>query len=161
MRELHHTPPIRKAITVPLPPRDAFDLFTAGIDGWWPRRSRPGMRLRLRPGRDGALREEAPDRSPRVWARVAVWEPGRRLVLTWEQGHREGEEPSEVVVLFTPVEAGTRVDLTHAAPPEAPGWTTALARLGWRACRQASRFASAPLAASAPPTSRGNVTTSR
>jgi uncharacterized protein YndB with AHSA1/START domain len=156
---MRHAPPIRKAVTVPLAPRDAFDLFTAGIDGWWPRRSRPGARLRLRPGRGGALREEAPDGPPRVWARVAVWEPGRRLVLTWEQGHREGEEPSEVEVLFTPVELGTRVDLTHAAgPPEAPGWTSVLAALGRRAVRQANRSAPAPPAA---PASIGKVTASR
>ena len=39
-------PPIRKAVTVPLTPPDAFDLFTAGIDGWWPRRSRQGAHCR-------------------------------------------------------------------------------------------------------------------
>lgn len=165
------TAPIRKAVTVPLAPRDAFDLFTGGIDGWWPRRSRPGARLRLRPGRDGHLREEAPDDAPgapaRVWARVAVWEPGRRLVLTWERGHREGEEPSEVEVLFTSVEAGTRVDLTHAAlgPLEAPAWTAALASLGLGARRQAERRAStspwaSPSWAGGSP-SRGKVTASR
>lgn len=155
-------PPIRKAVTVPLPPSDAFDLFTAGIDGWWPRRSRPEARLRLRPGRNGALREEAPDRAPRVWARVAVWDPGRRLVLTWEQGHRDGEEPSEVEVLFTPVEAGTRVDVTHAAgPPGAAGWTAALAALKRRAHHQATRSVPAPPAAASPLASRGKVTVIR
>ena len=160
MRPIRTAPPIRKAVTVPLAPRDAFDLFTAGIDGWWPRRSRPGARLRLRPGRNGALREEAPDAPPRVWARVAVWEPGRRLVLTWDQGHREGEEPSEVEGLFTPVDAGTRVDLTHAAPPpEGSGWTAALAALGRRAARQANR--PVPLVASGGPASTGKVTASR
>lgn len=166
-------PPIRKAVTVPLAPPDAFELFTAGIDGWWPRRSRPGARLRLRPGRGGHLREEvpdAPDGAPaRVWARVAVWEPGRRLVLTWERGHQEGEEPSEVEVLFTPVEAGTRVDLTHAAlgPMDAPAWTAVLAGLGARARRQAERRASTGARSAVVPSladgspSRGKVTASR
>jgi uncharacterized protein YndB with AHSA1/START domain len=162
MRPIRTTPPIRKAVTVPLAPRDAFDLFTDGIDGWWPRRSRAGARLRLRPGRNGALREEAPDAPPRVWARVAVWEPGRRLVLTWEQGHREGEEPSEVEVLFTPVDAGTRVDLTHAAgPSEGFGWTAALASLARRAHRQATRSAGVPFAPSGGAASAGKVTASR
>lgn len=162
MRHVGRAPPIRKAVTVPLAPRDAFDLFTAGIDGWWPRRSRPGARLRLRPGRDGALREEAPDGPPRVWARIAVWEPGRRLVLTWEQGHREGEEPSEVEVLFTPVEAGTRVDLTHAAgPADGPAWAAALGALGLRARRQAKGSPAGPPADRAAPASTGKVTASR
>lgn len=134
--------PLRRVVTVPLRPADAFDLFTAGIDGWWPRPpSRPGARMRLAPGRDGALSEEAPGRAPRVWARVTVWEPGRRLVLTWAEGHGEDEEPSEVEVRFTPVEAGTRVDVTHAsldALAEAPRWSAALGALRSQAERRAS-----------------------
>ncbi len=30
------TDPIKKTVTVPLPPDRAFDLFTEGIAGWWP-----------------------------------------------------------------------------------------------------------------------------
>ena len=28
--------PVRQSVEVPLPPDDAFDLFTAGIGEWWP-----------------------------------------------------------------------------------------------------------------------------
>jgi uncharacterized protein YndB with AHSA1/START domain len=109
--------PVRKAVTVPLPPAAAFRLFTEGIDGWWPRRgpTRPRGRLRLTPGRGGAVGEERPSGASPRWATITVWEPGRRLVMTWHHGHPENEEPSEVAVTFTPVEAGTRVEVSHAA----------------------------------------------
>ena len=30
------TPDIRKTVDVPLTPAQAFDLFTAKLDAWWP-----------------------------------------------------------------------------------------------------------------------------
>lgn len=127
------TEPIRKSLTVPLRPADAFRLFTEGIDGWWPGAGRAGPgSLRLRP--------EGLDQGGRPWATVTAWEPGRRLAMTWHHGHEDGEEPSEVAVTFTPVDAGTRIDLAHAAPapPAARAWTASLGRLA-----QAAAWASA------------------
>ncbi len=100
--------PVRKSVTVPLPPEAAFDLFTR-TDRWWPAAT-PAPRLRrdapdaAAPARD-TLSPEAPV------AVVSAWEPGQRLALRWSA--RPGDD-SLVEVRFTPVDGGTRVDLTHS-----------------------------------------------
>jgi uncharacterized protein YndB with AHSA1/START domain len=117
--------PIQRDVTVPLRPDAAFRLFTEGLGDWLPGRPR------LVPGADGALEEKRADGPARRWATVTAWEPGRRLALTWHHGHGEGEEPSEVVVTFLPVDHGTRVEVRHVALArlEAPGWAQVLGRL--------------------------------
>jgi hypothetical protein len=115
------TQPIRKSLSVPLPPREAFDLFTDGIDLWWPKDSHSvaarggrgaGAKVRIEPRRNGKVIETLPDGREVPWATVRVWDPGRRLALDWHQG-RDEDAATEVEVTFTGTEAGTRVDLVH------------------------------------------------
>jgi hypothetical protein len=101
--------PIRKTITVGLTPQAAFDLFTNGMETWWPldTHSRANadkdettehVVFERRP--EGSIYEVLSTGAHSQWGRVTVCEPPDR-------------SPTEVEVTFTPVDGGTRVDLEH------------------------------------------------
>lgn len=136
------TDPIRKTVTVPLDRKAAFELFTGGIDRWWPKHSHSltasreidgEASVRVEPRIGGRVLERLPDGSEAPWATVTAWQPGTRLRLSWYVG-RDEEEATTIDVTFTQTEAGTRVDLTHGgfhvfgakAPEMCAGYTN-----GW------------------------------
>jgi uncharacterized protein YndB with AHSA1/START domain len=140
--------PVRKSVTVKAGAERAFQVFTQGVDTWWPRTHHIGkspMKKCIIEGRvGGRCYSEQVDGTDCDWGKVLVWEPPRRFVLAWQITHTFGYEPdlaksSEVEVRFTPVADGsTRVDLEHRhferhgagaaamrAAVDAPnGWTT-------------------------------------
>ena len=123
---------------VSLPPRDAFEIFTAQIDAWW----KHTPRYRSLPGQTGTLSFEGspPDRlvereRPRaeagaatapttVLARVLAWEVGKRLTVAWRAGDFSDVTDSEVEIRFEAFRDGTRVTLEHRGlatlPPQHP-----------------------------------------
>jgi uncharacterized protein YndB with AHSA1/START domain len=114
---------VRKSISVRADATHAFDVFTAGMDTWWPRSHHIGKSPMTRvivegkPG--GRCYSEQQDGTECDWGSVLVWERPRRLVIAWQITHEWGYEPdltrsSEVEVRFTPEADGTtRVDLEH------------------------------------------------
>ena len=108
---------IRKEVEVARPPVEAFDVFTKGISGWWPKHKYSVSQERtqevvLEPIQGGALYEVRDDGERFPWGEVLAWERPHRLVLSWHPGH----DPScsqEVEVRFEPVAGGTRVRLEH------------------------------------------------
>ncbi|MBM7068301.1 SRPBCC domain-containing protein [Actibacterium sp. 188UL27-1] len=114
------TAPIHKTITVPLPPDHAFELFTAGINKWWPgdthslsaRDGRAPRQLDVDPHQGGRIWETTHDGKRHAWARITDWQPGRRFAFNWHVGQEE-EDATHVVVAFSQTKTGTRVDLTH------------------------------------------------
>ena len=115
--------PVRKSVTVKAGAERAFEVFTQGIDTWWPRTHHIGkspMKKAIIEGRAGGrCYSEQVDGTDCDWGEVLVWEPPRRFVMAWKITHQWGYEPdvkkaSEVEVRFTPLEDGsTRVDLEH------------------------------------------------
>lgn len=104
---------IRKTVLVDFAPEEAFELFTARINSWWPTRSHSygGEAVTdvvLEQHEGGRLYEVTPD-GEQDWALVRAWEPPQRLLLEW----RIGEPQTEVEVTFTPDGPGTRVVLEH------------------------------------------------
>jgi uncharacterized protein YndB with AHSA1/START domain len=112
------------AIDVEVEPALAFDVFTRELDAWWGRGPRfrflapYGGTLTLEPGVGGRLLHVVEDGVSFVVGRVEVWEPPRRLVLTWRLTNFTPEQQTRVDVRFEPAEAGTRVSVTHS------GWDT-------------------------------------
>ena len=108
--------PIKKTLTVPLSAREAFDLFTADIDTWWPKASHSvkGEKSKLTfPKHKGdPIIETGEDGEVTVWGRLIAYDPGKYLAFTWYPGRSESEA-TVVEVTFTQTEAGTRCDLTH------------------------------------------------
>jgi uncharacterized protein YndB with AHSA1/START domain len=120
--------PLLKSVTVRRTPDEAFEIFTAGLAGWWPlgEYSVFGDRARscgIEAFVGGELFEVSDAGERCAWGRVLVWEPPRRFVVTWHPG-RAPETAQEVEVRFLAEGAGaTRVELEHR------GW----AKLGERA----------------------------
>jgi uncharacterized protein YndB with AHSA1/START domain len=115
--------PVRKTVTVKAGAERAFQVFTQGIDTWWPRTHHIGkspMKKAIIEGRAGGrCYSEQVDGTDCDWGQVLVWEPPQRLVMAWQITHEWGYEPdlaksSEVEIRFTPLADGsTRVDLEH------------------------------------------------
>ena len=115
--------PVHKSVTVKAGAERAFQVFTEGIDSWWPRTHHIGkspMKKAIIEGRAGGrCYTEQVDGSDCDWGEVLVWDPPRRFVMAWKITHEWGYESnpsnaSEVEVKFTPLGDGsTQVDLEH------------------------------------------------
>ena len=115
--------PVRKTITVKASQQRAFQVFTAGIDSWWPRTHHigksPMARNVLECHAGGRCYSEQVDGTECDWGQVLVWEPPQRFVMAWQVTMDWKYEPdlaksSEVEVRFTAEPGGeTRVDLEH------------------------------------------------
>jgi len=115
--------PVLKSVTVRASAANAFDVFTLGLDSWWPRTHHIGkspMKTALiEPQAGGRCYSEQEDGTECDWGRVLVWEPPRRFVMAWQINPDWTYQPdlaksSEVEVRFTAQPDGsTRVDLEH------------------------------------------------
>ena len=135
------TDPIRKTLTVPMRPEQAFDLFTDKLADWWPVETHSLSAANGDLPRDvtvegregGRITETRPDGDTAPWGTVTRWEPGRAFGVAWHVG-RDASEATDLLVVFTPVETGTRVDLTHDGFDRLDDAATAMAgsyRSGW------------------------------
>jgi uncharacterized protein YndB with AHSA1/START domain len=115
--------PIRRTIVIEASPERTFEVFTAGIDRWWPKShslaSSPLVRSVIEPFVGGRWYTIHEDGSQATVGHVRVWQPGVRLVVGWEIG---GDWKPDARVAFTSevevrfmVEPGgrTRLELEH------------------------------------------------
>jgi len=115
--------PVRRTVTVKAPAERAFQVFTDGIDTWWPRSHHIGsapMKKAVVEGKvGGRCYSEQADGAAADWGTVLVWDPPHRFVMAWQITPNWQYEPdlaksSEVDIRFTPLADGTtRVDLEH------------------------------------------------
>jgi uncharacterized protein YndB with AHSA1/START domain len=113
--------PVRKSIRVNASQAHAFDVFTAGLERWWPldhgigKTPRKAVVMETRLG--GHWYELAEDGTHTNVGKIIVWEPPKRFVMTWDINSRWQPDTtigSEVEVRFIPDGAGaTRVELEH------------------------------------------------
>lgn len=106
--------PLKKTTDVPLTPQEAFDLFMAQLDAWWPKdrhAAGPESLLEVEARKNGEIVEVRLDGTRKLWGRIIGWDPARYMAFTWCPDCPE-EEATVVAVSFTPTEDGTRVDLT-------------------------------------------------
>jgi uncharacterized protein YndB with AHSA1/START domain len=115
--------PVRKSIVVEATPQRAFEVFTAGVDAWWPKTHGIGMtpitRSVIEPRVGGRWYTTHTDGTEVVIGHVRAWEPGARFVVSWEisadwKPDARAAFASEVEVLFRAEGTGkTRIDLEH------------------------------------------------
>lgn len=110
--------PVRSETVVAAAPDAAFERFTAGIGGWWPRATHSvgGERCRdvvMEAREGGRLYEVDEDGAETEWGTVTAWSPPGRVAFTWHPG-REPATAQEVEVSFEPHEDGTRIVLVHS-----------------------------------------------
>lgn len=114
------TDPIRKSVTVPLRPTEAFDLFTKNLSDWWPLHSHSlsagdgdiPKDVTVEEKEGGHIIETKPNGETGKWGTITRWDPGTAFGVSWYVG-RPIEEATDLLVVFTPTDTGTRVDLTH------------------------------------------------
>ena len=109
--------PITKRISVPLPPEQAFRLFTSDMTSWWPLESHSvfqgdASRVEFPEQAGRPITEYASDGRSAVWGTVIEVDPPSGVRFTWHPG-RGPETAQEVEVTFTADGDGTRVELTH------------------------------------------------
>ena len=115
--------PVRKSVVVDASPSQAFAVFTAGIDRWWPKShgigATPIRESDIEPFVGGRWYTRHEDGSDIVIGHVRVWQPAERLVVSWEVSADWKPDPrpaftSEVEVRFAAdAGGGTRVELEH------------------------------------------------
>ncbi len=114
------TDPIQKTVTVPLRPQEAFDIFTKDLAAWWPTDSHSLSAgdgalpedVSVEPREGGQIIETKHDGTTAPWGRITTWQPGAAFGVSWHVGRPE-EQSTDILVVFTPTDMGTRVDLTH------------------------------------------------
>ena len=115
--------PVRKSVVVRASPQRAFEVFTAGIDRWWPKThgigTAPVRESIIEPFVGGRWYTRCEDDTDVVVGHVSVWEPAERFVVSWEisaawKPDARVAYASEVEVRFRAEGAeATRVDLEH------------------------------------------------
>lgn len=115
--------PVRKSIVVAASPDLAFEVFTAGIDRWWPKThgigKTPPRESIIEPCVGGRWYTRHEDGEEAVIGHVRIWKPAEQFVVSWEisadwKPDSRVTFASEVEVRFTALAAGsTRVDLEH------------------------------------------------
>lgn len=115
--------PVRKSIVVTASPDLAFEVFTAGIERWWPKAHGIGKTpLResiIEPFVGGRWYTRHEDAEEAVIGHVRIWKPAEQFVVSWEisadwKPDSQVAFASEVDVRFTALAGGsTRVDLEH------------------------------------------------
>jgi uncharacterized protein YndB with AHSA1/START domain len=116
--------PIRAAVDVAAEPERAFEVFTRGMDSWWPREFSWSQKvldeIGMEPREGGFLYERGPHGFRCDWGRVTAWDPPRRVRFTWQIAADRSPQPdpakaSEVEVRFAVSNGGTRVEVDHRA----------------------------------------------
>ena len=112
---------IRKTLTLRATPEKAFEVFTSGIGGWWPKThyigDSPLVTAVIEPGVGGRWYGVHENGTQSEWGDVLAWEPPSRIVLAWRITGEWGYDPkllTEVEANFTAAGDGeTRVDFEH------------------------------------------------
>ena len=113
---------IVRTVAVDVEPHVAFEIFTNEIGEWWhsadhswqnPARA---VGMIIEPFAGGRWLEvwDATTGEGTTWGHVIAWQPGRRLVVTYEVPDCPAEPPTELEITFEPIDDRTRVTLTHS-----------------------------------------------
>ena len=154
--------PVRKSIVVQATAQKAFDVFTAGIDRWWPKThgigEGPVLESVIEPFVGGRWYSRHAGGAEATVGHVLIWEPAQRFVCSWEisadwKPDSRSAFASEVEVRFVPEGPGiTRVEVDHrnfermAAPggeklrnDVARGWPTIMELFAAEVAREGDR----------------------
>ncbi|MGC4102378.1 SRPBCC family protein [Ferruginibacter sp.] len=112
---------IEKELLVAAPQQTSFEVFTNGINNWWPSShhigAAPMKELIIEPFVNGRWYSTHEDGSEANVGNVKVWQPYERLVLSWNVNEAFQYDPNldtEVEVLFIAEgDNNTLIKFTH------------------------------------------------
>jgi uncharacterized protein YndB with AHSA1/START domain len=113
---------VKKSMSVQASPAVAWRVFTEKMSSWWPLDhykigKAKAVEAIIEPHVGGRWYERGEDGSTCDWGRVLVWEPGSRLVLTWDIDADWQHDPNlktEIEVRFiADGKERTRIELEH------------------------------------------------
>ena len=88
---------IHQTLSAPVPAEHAFEVFTNGLDSWWPHEFTWSgdvlETIAIEPREGGRCFERGPHGFEVDWGRVLVWEPPHRLVITWQISPQREPQP--------------------------------------------------------------------
>jgi uncharacterized protein YndB with AHSA1/START domain len=112
---------VRRSITVAAPPERAFEVFTSGMTGWWPREyhigENPPETIVMEPRAGGRWYERDAAGTECMWGFVTEWEPPHRVLLAWHLDARWAYDPDKgtpLEIRFTAQGDQTLVELEHS-----------------------------------------------
>lgn len=115
--------PIKKTITVPVPIKQAFDIFTNKFSQWWPQDYTWSQAvldtIGIEPRKGGRCFERGPDGFECQWGTVLEWQPPKKLIFLWQISPKSLPVPdprkaSEVEVQFIADSSKTtRIEFEH------------------------------------------------
>jgi len=115
--------PVRKSLVIEASQAHAFDVFTAGLDRWWPKEHHigeaPVVKAMIEPWKGGRWFTLHADGKEVATGHLLVWDAPSRIVFTWEINGQWKPETnpkfaSEVDVRFIAEGPNrTRVELDH------------------------------------------------
>ena len=110
--------PVIATVFVAVPPERAWATFTTRIGEWWPSGTHSigedrVVDIVLEPSLGGGIREMWADGVEHVWGRITTWAPPGCLAFWWRPTLDTARPPTQVEVVFTAVDGGTEVRLTH------------------------------------------------
>ena len=107
---------VRKTVTVECTVEEAFRVFTADAQSWWPTDTHSiygdVTEIVFEEREGGEVYEISTSGETGHWATVLTWEPPNRIVLAWNILERD-PVATELEVRFLPDGEGTRVELEH------------------------------------------------
>jgi uncharacterized protein YndB with AHSA1/START domain len=111
----------RRSVTVPVPPAEAFLIYTQRPAEWLPAEHTfiPGPQsVTMEPRVGGRFYERGADGTEITRGTIVEWSPPGRLAVTWRIGPNwrpvfDDEHASVIVVEFNPVGDATEVVLTY------------------------------------------------
>lgn len=109
--------PIQLSFEVDCPIEHAFEVWTAGISGWWPSdhtvSARTDLTVVLEGRAGGRIFEREVDGAEHDWGEVTAWEPPKRLAYTWHL-NRDRSDATDVEIRFVAAsDTATRVEIEH------------------------------------------------
>jgi uncharacterized protein YndB with AHSA1/START domain len=113
--------PVRKSVRVMASQAHAFEVFTAGLDRWWPRKASigasPMKAMMIEPRLGGRWYEVGEDGSQATVGKILLWDPPNCFIVSWDiNSHWKPDTTvgSEVEVRFTAQGPdATLVELEH------------------------------------------------
>jgi uncharacterized protein YndB with AHSA1/START domain len=112
---------VRKSVTVPVSPEEAFRLLTGQPGRWLPSAHtfiKDPVLIAMEPMAGGRFFERGADGTEIIRGTILAWEPPRRLVVTWRIGSGwrpvfDDERAPRIEFEFRPAAAGTEVVATY------------------------------------------------